>query len=165
MTDEQPRSGATTYNILFVCSGNTCRSPMAAGIAAAMLRERGWTHVAVGSAGIAALRGGAAAAHAIEVAGEAGVDISGHGSQPLTHDLLDWADLVLVMSPAQLAAVADTGYGEKAALITDFMDGAGAGEAVVDPFGGDVDDYRATYRQLESAIRAVLGKLEPILSP
>lgn len=168
MRDERrPRTGGepTTYNILFVCSGNTCRSPMAEGIAAHALEERGWGHVAVASAGIAALRGGAAAAHAIAAAGEAGIDIADHVSMPLTHDLLDWADLVLAMSPSQRAAVLDSGYGDKVALVTDFMEGELAGQAIVDPFGGDLDEYRATFAQLRAAIDSVLGKLEPILSP
>lgn len=159
------RSEPTTYNILFVCTGNTCRSPLAAVIAVRALEERGWRHVAVKSAGTAALPGASATDHAIAVAAEHGLDLSGHESQPLTGELLDWADLVLGMSTSHLLAVADEGAGAKAALITDFLEGEGQGAPVEDPFGADLDTYRRAFDQLRTAVDGILRRLEPILSP
>jgi protein-tyrosine-phosphatase len=155
----------TTYNLLFVCTGNTCRSPLAAAIARRLAGERGWHHVAVRSAGTGAVEGGPASEPAIHVAGEHGLDLSGHDAARLSEDLVRWADLVLGMSPSHLAAVADLDGGGKVALVTDFADGPDAGQPVEDPFGSDLDAYRRAYQQLEAAVGQVIARLEPILSP
>jgi protein-tyrosine-phosphatase len=155
----------TTYNLLFVCTGNTCRSPMAAAIARAELRARGWTHVAVQSAGAAAASGLPASEHAIAVLAERGIDLSSHRSQQLTRDLVQQADLILAMSNSHLFAVAELGGTGKVSLITDFFDGDEAGASVEDPFGGEYAAYASTYEQLARAVTALLNRLEPILSP
>jgi protein arginine phosphatase len=155
----------TTYNLLFVCTGNTCRSPLAAAISARALKQRGWSHVRVESAGIATHPGAPASEYALLVASEEGIDLSSHQSQSITPELLDWADLILAMSPSHLLAVSELGAGEKAGLITDFLEDEGAGLAIEDPFGGEPEHYRETYRQLQHAIDALLSRLEPILSP
>jgi protein-tyrosine-phosphatase len=121
--------------------------------------------VLVRSAGIASGPGAPASEGAVEVAAEHELNLHDHMSQPLTPELLDWADLILAMSPSHLGAVAELGGGEKAALITDFLADGEAGSPIEDPFGGDVERYRETYRQLERAVRALLDRLEPILAP
>jgi protein-tyrosine-phosphatase len=155
----------TTYNLLFVCTGNTCRSPMALAIARHMITQRGWSHVAVESAGIAATPGGSASAHAIDAAAEAGLDLSDHQTRPLDEDLVSWADLIFAMSPTHLRAVEELGGGEKAALITEFLEGDDAGRGIEDPYGSDLETYRLAFQQLEAAVEGVLARLEPILSP
>jgi protein arginine phosphatase len=161
----EPGNGPTTYNLLFVCSGNTCRSPLAAALTERLIGARGWHHVSVGSAGTAALNGSPATEHALAVAAENGLDLSTHRSHELSADLLEWADLVLTMTPSQYETVARMGGSAKVALVTDFIEGPGAGEAVHDPFGGDLPMYRRTYAQLEEAADALLARLEPILAP
>ncbi len=163
--DAGPRTPATTYNLLFVCTGNTCRSPMAAAVARDAVARRGWRHVAVQSAVLSALTGSPAAENAVRVAGERGLDLTGHGAQPLTPELVDWADLVLGMSPSHLIGIADMGGAEKAALLTDFVDGPGLGRAIEDPIGGDADTYRRTLAQVTEAVEGILERLEPILAP
>jgi len=155
----------TTYNLLFVCSGNTCRSPLARAITERLLGDRGWSHVRVDSAGTAAVQGAPASAQAVIVAEEESLDLSTHQSKELTPDLLDWADLVLVMTPSQFEVVAQRGAADKVALATDFIEGPSSGESVHDPFGGEVSAYRETYAQLRTAAEALLARLEPILAP
>lgn len=160
-----PRAGGTTYNLLFVCSGNTCRSPMAEAIARGLLRERGWKHVDVSSAGTGAVTGSAASPEAVAVAGEHGLELDSHASQPLTAELIQWADLVLVMGTSHMHVVRELGGGDKVSLITEFVEGEGYAQPVADPFGGDHEHYREAFEQIEAAVTGLLDRLEPILSP
>jgi protein-tyrosine phosphatase len=81
-------------NILVVCVGNICRSPMAEGL----LRARAWSAKAhFASAGLAALEGRAPDPIAVELMAQRGIDISGHRARQLTPELLAASDLVLVM--------------------------------------------------------------------
>jgi protein-tyrosine-phosphatase len=155
----------TTYNLLFVCTGNTCRSPMAEAIARRLLEQRGWSHVQVASAGAAAAVGSGASAQAVDAAAAHGLDVRGHRAQQLDPALVGWADLILTMGPAHLHAVEDLGGGERAALLTSFFDDSRAGMAIEDPFGDDDAAYARAYAQIEAAVGALLERLEPILSP
>jgi len=168
MTNQEttgPASEPTTYNLLFVCTGNTCRSPLAESIARRAGLERGWSHLAVRSAGIAAFDGAPASSGASDVARAQGLDLSDHSARSLTRSLVDWADLILVMSVAHLMAVRELGAGEKAALITEFVAGDHGGSSVEDPFGGDDRTYRRVFDQLEEAVEGTLARLAPILAP
>ncbi|MEX0907690.1 MAG: low molecular weight protein arginine phosphatase [Gemmatimonadota bacterium] len=160
-----PRPPGTTYNLLFVCTGNTCRSPMAEAIATGLLSERGWTHVEVRSAGISAADGSPATREAVDVSREQGLDLARHASRLVTPELLEWADLVLAMGSSHMRALEDLGTGGKAALVSSFLDGDGTGESIADPFGSDIDSYRRTFTELRTAVAAVLDRLEPILAP
>lgn len=168
MTEEtaQDAPRGTTYNLVFVCTGNTCRSPLAAALARRELERRDWRHVEVASAGLAAEDGHPASRHAVAVAERHGLDLSGHRSRALTPELVAWADLVLAMSPSHVYALERGGAGEKVALLGDFAAGGdGEGTPVPDPFGGDEAAYEDTLRELEPLVSAVFDRLAPILHP
>lgn len=134
-------------------------------IARSEAERRAWKHVAVESAGVAAAPGAPASAGAVQVAAERGLDLSNHTARPLTRELVEWADLVLAMSPSQIIGVSELGGAEKVALVTDFIDGEGRGVPVEDPFGADTEAYRRTFDQLREAVVGVFDRLTPILAP
>lgn len=146
-------------HILFVCTGNTCRSPMAAAIARRVAEERGLGDVTVASAGTGALEGTTASDGALLVGLENGADLSGHRSQPLTRALVESADVVLAMSGQHLARIHELGGAGKGFLLTDFASHGAEARSVSDPFGGDLETYRATFAELEREIRRAFDRL------
>ena len=131
-------------NLLLVCTGNTCRSPMAEAIARDLLRDE---DAVVDSAGVSAGLGAAATPEALAAAAELGLDLSGHRSQPLTPERVAQADQILTMTAAHrdlvLRAVPE------AADRTSVLDEDGD---IADPFGGTLADYRVTAEQIKTAL-------------
>ena len=164
MESDSPES----FRLLFVCSGNTCRSPLAEAVAKHQVKELGWS-VDVRSAGVSALAGTPASSGSLDVAARHGLDLSAHRSRDLDAALIDWADLILVMSPGHLVRLAQLGGAGKAALLDAFAEGdegvEDVGGGVPDPFGGDDEAYEETYRTLEQLVGKALRRLEPILAP
>src|SRR5205809_5862154 len=89
--------------VLFICTGNVCRSPMAEGIFRAAVRGRGDFRVV--SAGLGAMDGQAPSPYAVQAVKELGIDISGQRSRMLTSELVEEADLIFGMTHSHIDTV------------------------------------------------------------
>ncbi len=152
--------------VVFLCTGNTCRSPMAEALCKKFLADRLGCSTAelpgrgyqVLSAGLSAMTGDDAAAEAIEAARELGADLSAHRSQRLTHDLLAQADHLVAMTRGHLRAVAPycTEDGPRPRLL------AADGRDIPDPIGGDREVYRDCARQIAQCLEEFLPELDRV---
>ena len=144
--------------ILFVCSGNTCRSPLAEALAKKVVAELGMQDIDVSSAGSGAWDGSAASDGALLIGIERSLDLSGHRARTLTRDLVDQSDLILAMAQQHLVTVLNLGGVGKAHLLTAYTARSNAGNDIDDPFGADLQAYRATATELAREIRLAMER-------
>jgi protein-tyrosine phosphatase len=148
-------------SVLFVCTGNTCRSPLAEvlckklladrlGVPAADLPARGFT---VRSAGVSAFHGDAASPDAVEVAARWGADLAGHRSRPVNPELLAAATDVVAMTAGHVAVLAMRypGYGPAPVVL-------GGADDVPDPIGGDRADYEACASMIAAHLNRMIAE-------
>ncbi len=144
--------------ILFVCTGNTCRSPLAQAILQEKIDKDGLTDFEADSAGIFCGYGESMSQHTAEIIEGMGIFFT-HTSQPVTPNLLSNCDLVVTMTKEHKNML--IGYVNEDKLFS-FDEITGNGD-IADPYGGDSADYLAVEMQLRRGMDAVVTKAKTLL--
>ena len=165
----RPDSDASepSLRLLFVCSGNTCRSPLAEVLSRRVASGLGISTAEIRSAGTLTRSGLPASGGALRAANRHELSLESHASTVLSKELVDWADWIFAMGPGHLHQLEMLGAKEKAVLLgvfagKDIPTGNEIDEndmAVPDPFGGTDAVYEETFRTLEKYVESAMKRL------
>lgn len=153
------------FEILMVCTGNICRSPMAAGLLRHLLPPNLQGRITVSSAGTHALHGHQAEPQAVAAMSRLGIDICDHRARHLTRDIVRRAGVILTMEKFQLDEVRRMLLWSKshAKLLTDFGPFP-EGTEVEDPYGGPLEAYLLCVQMLRPCIEALADELDRVFT-
>ncbi len=141
-------------HILFVCTGNICRSPFAEGLLKKLMQKKGLDDIVIDSAGLLALPGNSASGLAQKVAAEYDVDLSGHIAKSVKKNIVDGSDLILVMenSHAKDLLHAFPEAEDKVFLIRRFARFGSRDRGIADPYGLNYEAYRFCFLDIQDCV-------------
>lgn len=147
-------------NILFLCHGNICRSPLGERYLDKQLTGERSIDAAVDSAGVRTEQGKQSPEKAVTAASEFGVDLSTHEAKPLSDELIEWSDVVLIKDVSNFALLRKNfdGWERK----TYFLGALAEDESyeIRDPYGSELDRYRSLYDQVTAGVDSLVELLE-----
>lgn len=151
-------------NILFVCTGNTCRSSMAKVLLRDILAKRDLSGYEVDSAGLAASPGEKASPKAILAVAELGLDLDSHRAKQLTAELLLWADLVLTMTAGHKKVILEImpKMKNKVYTLKEWAGNQMEDFDIVDPYGQSEEVYCSCRDELNKFLAKAADKLEEV---
>lgn len=141
-----------TMNILAVCTGNICRSPMAEGILRRIFRDN--HTIIISSAGTHAIDGNPAAEFALITAAENGIDISGHRARLLNADLVLKSKIILCMEPLHVEWVLSIDHSAFAKVfnLAEFSGQGNPIKSISDPYGASIREYRECFKVIDTCL-------------
>lgn len=129
--------------ILFVCTGNTCRSPMAEGLFKKLVSDKNIKNIESSSAGLFAMTGDEVSLNSVKACERFGVDISSHRARRITAYILDETDKFVCMTPEHAASLSLYVPSEKIIVL---------GNGIPDPYGGDTETYMICANSIKTAL-------------